>query len=86
MLPVGSWRSLLVVATRIGAVGTAPVREKLTRRVARMQRMMSWGPRESEKMDSLASGVLRQVQVPALSGRVRQSAGAACGGAGTAAA
>ena len=39
MLPSGSCRSLLVVATRIGCAGAAPAREKLTRRVARVQRI-----------------------------------------------
>jgi hypothetical protein len=81
MLPTGSSRSLLVVAIRIGAFGAAPVREKLTRRVARVQRITSCGPRESEKMASLASTELRHVQLPAVIGLARQSAGAVGGGA-----
>ena len=44
MLPGGSCRSLLVVATRIGCAGAAPVREKLTRRVARVQRITKLDP------------------------------------------
>jgi hypothetical protein len=61
MLPGGSWRWLLVVAMRIGAAGADPTREKLTRRVARVQRITSWMPRESENQASLASAEPRHV-------------------------
>ncbi len=75
MLPGGSCRSLLVVAIRIRCAGAAPDRENVIRRVARVQRITSCTPRESENIASLASGALRQLHTPAVVARVRQSAG-----------
>ena len=76
----GSVRSPLLVRTTRGAPLMAPVRVRLTRRLATVQRSANCAPRTSVNTASLPPGTARQIQLPPATGTARQSATGATAG------